>query len=638
MKLDKDYKRLVIYFFFDKEGVVDRYIPYMLDDVVKNTNDLMVVCNGLLDDKGREIFSRYTDDVLVRENVGFDVWAYKESIEHIGWDKVCSYDEVVFMNYTIMGPVYPFKEMFDTMDARDLDFWGITEFFKTEDDPFGTMPEGYIPDHIQSHFIAVRRSLLGSQDFRTYWEEMPMITSYFDSIGNHESKFTKHFSDKGYTWQPYVDAEDLRVISHQPLIGVAKTMIRDKRCPIFKRRSFMQDYNVVLNESMGEQSYELYHYLKDHTDYDTDMLMENLIRVENNADLKKNFQWNYILPTNYSAYGEEIKNRKIALFMHIFFDDLINDCATYASRLPEHADIFITTTTEENKKRIEEAFSKIPQNVVYIRVTPNKGRDVGPFLVEFADYYEQYDYICHAHDKKAGQIKPGSVGMSFAYKCFENIFPSRAYVENVLHIFEEDKFAGMLVPPPPNHADYYITFGLEWGPNYKATYNLVKSLGLHANIRPDKEPIAGLGTFFWARKEVLRPIFAKRWTYDDFPDEPTAIDGTILHALERVYPFAAQSEGYYTGWIMADYVASMEVTNMNHMIRELNNIIFFKGLDAGSYHETRMKLSASYDVVNDVRAGKYLTPEQLTTKPRFAFLPGFIRRPLAKMWHKIRRK
>ena len=38
MKLDqkKHVNRLVIYFFYDADGVVDRYVPYMLEDVKKN--------------------------------------------------------------------------------------------------------------------------------------------------------------------------------------------------------------------------------------------------------------------------------------------------------------------------------------------------------------------------------------------------------------------------------------------------------------------------------------------------------------------------------------------------------------------------------------------------------------------------
>lgn len=630
MILDTGAKRLLIFFFYDKKGIVDDYIPYMLSDMTKNVTDTFVVCNGLLSDEGKEKLNKFTDKVYVRDNVGFDVWAYKEAMEQFGWDKLGTYDEIILMNYTMMGPVYPFKDMFDKMDKEDVDFWGITQFYKTDEDPFGTMPEGYIPDHIQSHFIAVRKTLCNSDTFHDYWDNMPMITGYLDSISRHEAKFTKYFEKAGYKWKVYVDAEDYRSISNQPAVGLAYEMVKEKKCPIFKRRSFMQDYNVILNESCGQEAMLLYDYLEHDTDYDTELMWDNLLRVENIADLKKNFQWNYVLSGVTSKKPGIASEKKLALVMHIHFPELIESCMSYASAMPDNADIYITTNTEEKKSLIRAAFSKLPCNKLDVRVVPNKGRDVAPFLVEFADSYEQYDYICHVHDKKAGQVKPGSIGTSFAYKCFENTLKSKPYVDNVISTFEDNHRAGLLVPPPPNHADYYITLGLEWGSNYGNTVELANKLGIDVSIREDKEPIAGLGSYFWIKKEALRPVFSKKWTYDDFPEEPIADDGTLLHAIERIYPFAAQSAGYYSGWILSEQGAAMEITNLNHMLREMNKIIFFEGQDAGTYHQTRMNLSASYKVVNDVREGKYKV-----NKGRLFFLPMFLRRPISYVWHKL---
>ncbi len=605
MRLNKsDIDRLLIYFFYDKDGIVDDYISYMLEDLKKNVSDIFVVCNGKLSDAGRETFSKYTDNILVRSNQGFDVWAYKEAMEQIGWNRLDEYDEIVLMNFTVMGPVYPFVDMFNTMNDKDIDFWGITQFYKTDYDPFGTMEEGYIPDHIQSHYIAVRKSLINTEVFHEYWDNMPMITGYLDSVSRHEAKFTKYFEKAGYNWEVYTDASDYIGLSHQPAVGMAKKMVADKRCPIFKRRSFMQDYTVVLNESCGQEAVELYEYLDKHTDYNMNLLWDNLLRVENQADLKRNLQFNYILPSEASSNPNIVKDKKIALVMHIHFVDLVDECFGYAMSMPDNADIYITTNTEEKAEVIRNTFSKMKCNKLDVRVVGNKGRDVGPFLVEFREYLDQYDYICHAHDKKAGQTSPGTIGTSFAYKCFENVLKSKEYVENIIETFEKNDRAGLLAPPPPNHADYYITLGLEWGSNFENTVKLANELGINAPMNDKKEPIAPLGSFFWARTDAIKPVFEKEWSYDDFPTEPIADDGTILHAIERIYPFSAQSQGYYPGWIMCDKGAAIEITNLNYMLKDINNIIFFKGLDAGSYYETLYNLSRSYDYANAAKRGE----------------------------------
>ena len=43
---NKKIKRLGIYFFFDKDGIVDQFITYFLADLVKSLDRLVIVCNG----------------------------------------------------------------------------------------------------------------------------------------------------------------------------------------------------------------------------------------------------------------------------------------------------------------------------------------------------------------------------------------------------------------------------------------------------------------------------------------------------------------------------------------------------------------------------------------------------------------
>ena len=601
MVLDKlTAKRLLIYFIYDRDGIVDDYIFYMLDDLDKNVEDIFVVVNGNLEAKSKERLKFYTDQILERANKGFDVWAYKEAMETLGWEKLKTYDEVILMNYTIMGPIYPLKEMFDTMAERDLDFWGVTKFHQVDMDPFGTVPYGYLPDHIQTHFLVFRKTLVESRELQHYWETMPMIMSYQDSVGRHEASFTKRFSDFGFKWDVYVDSEDYRELTYQPIIGMAKQMIADKKCPFFKRRSFMQDYSTVLHESCGQEGYELLDYLTNHTNYDMNLFWDNILRLENQADIKKNMQANYVLPYKESYAKESTKQLKTALVMHMYFPDLVEECYHYAQSMPESADIYITTNSEEKKENILKTFKDLKCNKLDVRVVPNCGRDVGPFLVEFKDYLMDYDLICHTHDKKVGQLKPGSIGASFSYRCFENVLKSKELVENIMQTFADHERLGILMPPPPNHGPYYITLGLEWGMNFGVTKDLADTLGIHVNMNEKKEPIAPLGSVFWARPKALKKIFDHDWKYEEFPKEPITDDGTILHAVERIYSFAAQDAGFYPGWVFSELGAGMEITNLNQMLRSVNEEIFFKGQAAGDHHEVLLYLDKRFSMLDRV--------------------------------------
>jgi rhamnosyltransferase len=185
-----------------------------------------------------------------------------------------------------------------------------------------------------------------------------------------------------------------------------------------------------------------------------------------------------------------------------------------------------------------------------------------------------YDYVCFVHDKKVGQLDWGIKGDSFSYQCFENLLKNSIFVENVVDVFEKNPRLGLLSPPPPGFADYYFTFGFAWGGNYPVTKKLADELNLNVPISQDKEPIAPLGTMFWFRPQALKILFDRDWDYSDFPKEPNAKDGTLLHAIERIYPFVTQQAGYYPAWILVDTFAKLEVTNLNFMLGELNKKLF----------------------------------------------------------------
>ena len=578
---NQDSNRLMIYFFYDKKGIVDHYIPFFLNDVKKNVKDIFIVSNGKIEQKGRKILETY-GEVWERENKGFDVWAYKTAMEKIGYEKLASYDEVILANSTIMGPVFPFEETFKKMDKEDVDFWGMTEFFKLQGDPFGFSPYGYLPDHIQSHWIACRKTLISSKEFQDYWTNLPMINTYQESVGKHESLFTKRFEKLGFKWTTSVEMESLREFSDYPLMMCPKKLMEEQRCPIFKKRSFFHgNQDDFLKDTAGEATPELLRYLKDSGRYDEDLIWETVLRGYHQQDLVNNMGLVYTLPSDiYSEkrFEETMKTNKVALIMHIYFDDLIEESFNYVSSMPKESDIYLTTDTIEKKKLIEEKFKELSCNKLEVRLVENRGRDVSALLVGVKDVIMNYDIACFVHDKKTAQLKPASIGASFGFKCFENTLGSKQYVANIIQKFADNKRLGLLSPPAPNHSFFYFTLGREWGPNFDVTKKLADNLGFDVPMDENHPPVAPLGTMFWFRPAALKVLYDKNWNYEDFPQEPNSLDGSILHAIERIYPFAVQQSGYYPAFVMTDRFSAIEYNNVRHYVRGFNRVLFDKDI------------------------------------------------------------
>lgn len=557
-------QRLGIYCFYDKYGHAASFIKTFLDDLMDNLDDLVVVVNGQLSDQARQLFSEYTKTIIVRENKGLDVAAYKQAILTLGWEKLESYDEVVCLNDTVMGPVYPFREMFACMDRKDVDFWGITAYAGE------TVDKEQIPTHLQAYWHAYRRSLVSSPAFHEYWETMPLWKDYAEVTRKHEMTFTKHFADLGFTWTSYIDCRKYQGYSSYPLLYMPMQIVRDDRCPIFKRRSFFVDYSAYFDQTAGQPALDLYEYLRDHTDYDVDMIWDAILPSYNIDDIRKAMHLDYVLPSQ-AINPQTHDHPRSAFIYHVYFMDLLEDTCHYIASLPEETDLYITST-EDKIPQIREYMQQrgISHQATFIPVV-NRGRDVSALLVAACPVVlsGKYDVIGFAHDKKSSQNQEnghhGTESQGFAYKLMENTLGSEAYVKNILTLFAENPRLGQVTPPPPYHALYFAhTIPHDWGANYEITKELLEDrLGIHVPLSPTKPTASAMGSCYWFRVEALKPLFEYGWKYEDFlPEGQMGEDGTISHAIERANGYICQSRGYYPAWVLSDRYARIEVDSL----------------------------------------------------------------------------
>jgi lipopolysaccharide biosynthesis protein len=567
----KTAKRLGIYCFYDKRGHAGKFIAVFLDELSKYLTDLVVVVNGSISEQARTLFGRYTDHIVVRDNIGLDAAAYRQVLLSLGWEKLETYDEVICLNDTVMGPVYPFSEMFGKMDSKKVDFWGITAY---EGGWFG---DEKVPTHLQAYWHAYRRSLVSSPAFHAYWETMKVMSGYAEVTHKHEMFFTPHFEKLGFTWSSYVDSRDYADLTSYALLYDPKTLLQRARCPIFKRRSFFVDYDVYFDQTAGQPGLELYEFLDEHTNYDVDLIWDAVLPSYNVADLRKAMHLDYVLP--YHARNSQSDAALASAFIfHLYFMDMLDSTFSYLDNLPRRTDLYITTAQEkvEPIRRYMDSHG-ITRNVHFIPVR-NRGRDVSALLVGARNVVlsGKYDVVGFAHDKKSKQNQEeghnGSETQGFTYKLLENTLGSHDYIENILTLFERNPRLGLACPPPPYHALYFAhTIPTDWGPNFEATKNLLeKRLNLHVPLDIKKPTMSAMGSCYWFRARALSPLFSHNWKYEDFlPEGEMGADGSISHAIERANGYVAQSQGYYPAWILSDKYARIEVDSLLHTTNSL---------------------------------------------------------------------
>ncbi|ANN69088.1 rhamnan synthesis F family protein [Bordetella bronchialis] len=221
--------------------------------------------------------------------------------------------------------------------------------------------------------------------------------------------------------------------------------------------------------------------------------------------------------------------------IHVFYPDMAGLIRKYLENVPTGLDVYISTTSEEKKASIAAQFAGYGKGRVELRVFHNRGRDIAPKLVGFADVYERYDYVLSLHTKKSPH--GGDMLAPWRDYLYEHLLGSPEIVKSIFELLRHDG-VGMVFPqhffPLRNH--------LKWGENYDRTRALLARMG--TDLRDDVFLELPSGSMFWARTEALRPLLDLQLGFDDFDEEQGQIDGTLAHAVERAFLYALEGAGY----------------------------------------------------------------------------------------------
>lgn len=535
-------KRAGIFLFYDPEGKVDDYILGCLGSLQQHMDYLLVVSNSPLDETNRKRLESVSSEVMERKNVGYDVGAYRDGLRHLGWDHMGDYDELVLFNYTFFAPIHPWAGLFERTDKWDTDFWGITEHDEVRPHPF--LPKLVMPRHIQSHWIAVRSSLSTTKDWRTYWEDMPPIESYNDSIQWHESRFTGYFNALGYRHEVAYNVDDYP--SANPVFDNATLLLQDG-CPILKRRNLFHnplhlDRFAIIGADMLEQARA--------AGYDTDLILSNLARTSKPRDLVTNAGLTWVVPQSASeeTYAAAAKQKVLAV-AHIFYADMAEEILQRLSVLPKGYYLVATTSNEENQAQISAVMERYGVEGEVRVVASNRGRDIGAFLVDCNDVLAsgKWDIVVKIHSKKSVQDDYNAAQL-FKTHLYDNLLNSRAHVANILAEFAAHPALGMVLAPLPHMG--YPTMGHAWFTNREPAQAVAKRLGI--NVPFDKDmPLATYGSMFIARPQALAKLVNAGFKPENFPVEGGYKDGSLAHVLERLMAYAALSEGFYVRPVLA---------------------------------------------------------------------------------------
>lgn len=271
-------------------------------------------------------------------------------------------------------------------------------------------------------------------------------------------------------------------------------------------------------------------------------------------EIKKETAESYVLPTTMNERKRKGKDSRTLIIIHLHYIEDIEWYYEYMRSIPTDLCDIIVTCSDDRVKDVLEEKNQGFLSIRYVQ-TQNRGRDVSAFLIAAKPMMQDYDYVCFLHDKKEKNKERYNDVLEWKRSLWENTIGTRAYIYNIIDLFDKNDEVGLLVPPIYIGDRFSAGYLNAWSKNFENTKQLCCMLGVHADLNIDESPIA-IGTVFWARVSALKKLVQYEWKYEVFPEEPLADDGTISHAIERVLPYVVQDAGYSFGWVMTDKYAA----------------------------------------------------------------------------------
>lgn len=174
--------RTAIYAHYDAEAKVKPYVLLALRELAAVCKQVHFVSTSDLPQAELDRLEGLVSSVHLKENVGLDFCMWQSALASMSLDGV---DELLLVNSSVVGPVFPLAPVLEEMTAAPFDFWGMTENHS-------------IKWHIQSYFLCFKKSVLRSGQLERFFGSVLPYRDKQAIILSYELGLTAYMKDCGF--------------------------------------------------------------------------------------------------------------------------------------------------------------------------------------------------------------------------------------------------------------------------------------------------------------------------------------------------------------------------------------------------------------------------------------------------------
>ncbi len=260
----------------------------------------------------------------------------------------------------------------------------------------------------------------------------------------------------------------------------------------------------------------------------------------------------------------------LAVFIHAYYSEMMDEFWVLIDRLPPDRHLFITTACVKERDAIQRYLRNhgVGTASMTVRVVAqNRGRDMGSLFITWRDVVlsGRYSVALRLHSKRTPQVAP-QVGQSFKAHLFDNLVGSRGHVSGILDLIDAQPDIGMIIAPVIHIG--FATLGHGWFNNLNGVQVAMLRLGIDVPLDANT-PVAANGTMYWFRTDALRMMFETPWQWEEYNAEPNHVDGGLAHVQERLLGYCAQARGYRVVSVLTPKSAARGYAHLEYKLQRL---------------------------------------------------------------------
>ncbi len=521
-------RRCLVYHSSSIHGRLPEHVVFALKGLSPFYETMVLICDAALPEDD-SLGIRCADLRTVVSNQSNPYFAWASFI--LGWDPhwAAGYDAITFTHSEVFGPLCDLHDFFREMESRDADYWGITNrnlgsLWGNDSRAFGRSRSrltGIRP--VECYFITFNKRVFTDASFRKLWSGMPVSTNQFHT----EWRIARKMRRRGFKGAVLLDVETLE--NAEWFLERMDAML-DRSAPFIPTVNFRYYHHPQ----------QVWRHLSDSVGYPTGMLQSHLSRtwLPHDALGVLDKKWNpFTLPDL-----KEPSGLTVAVHIHVFYMDVFQEILENLHRTGIVMDALYTTPLAESEDEIARLAGLYSDRLrpIGVRVFENRGRDILPWL-KTAPSLDSYDVVGHFHTKRSAHLT-SLMGEQWMEHIRDTMI---APLKGILAGMRSDPAVGIVIPDIHSFGRWQRSEF--WKENEDNIRRLLSELGIDRSVQL---PEAGMdmvfphGNMFWYRPEALAGLIMHGWDAGRFPEEPAPIDGSLLHALERIHVYVAWSKGF----------------------------------------------------------------------------------------------